>query len=299
MRAVLPGLAVLAALRLAGSLAAPAAVPAEPSATPAPLATPAPTQPVDWPELPDLKGRQPQMDAGRFHVFAASAENAFLVGQVRRWTPEMPHLERTVTSRLKHPIGAPVVDVIFAPTYAAACPARGLALAGEPPRIAVLVDETTPEIQVRAVLAHEMAHVVTATADFVGDGVLTEGIANWAAAPYALAWQGLDSWDDAARRYLAAGVYVAVSDPKGLDPGPREGCLERRDRVYNARAGFTGWLIDRIGVNEVLAMPAKVVREPRNDGKLEEVRLPDYRRATGLDLGGLEALWLAQVTGVL
>jgi hypothetical protein len=63
------------------------------------------------------------------------------------------------------------VNVVFARAYTAACPARGLAAPGEAtPLLMIYVTDTISPIQIRAVLAHEMVHHLTADPRFVGDG---------------------------------------------------------------------------------------------------------------------------------
>jgi hypothetical protein len=268
--------------------------------TPPPHATAQPTQPVDWPTLPDLETRTPELTLEHFEVFAADPRDRLLREAARRWGPRLESIHAVLASRLRRELPATPVRVLFERAYAADCPARGLALGGEAPVIAIFIDEGTPDAQVRAVMAHEMVHAFTFGGEFVGDGVLTEGIANWAAGPHALAWQGFPTWAAAVTAYLDAGTYVSVADPAGLGPVSGEDCLERRDRVYNARAAFTGWLAGRVGLERVLAMPAREVTivDP-DDGEPRTQAMPDYEEASGFALDELEPLFLADVTGAL
>ncbi len=283
-----------------GSAGVPTAGPALAAPTPEPLAPP-----VDWPELPDLSHRQPLARTRHFAVYAVPGDDPLIVQAARAWTPELEALLADVAARLRLELPYPQVNVVFSRTYPARCPARGLTSArADRPLLMVYLDERTSERQIRAVLAHEMAHHLTARATFVGDGVLTEGIASWAASPWMLAWQGYGDWSDAVLHYLRQRAYVPLSDDAGLSPRPGEDCLVRRDRVYNVRAAFVGWLTEQIGLERVLAMPylevpAAVPTAGAAAGEAtEEVpleRRPDYRRATGYDLRTLELIWLTQL----
>ncbi|MFN8422350.1 MAG: hypothetical protein U0470_02820 [Anaerolineae bacterium] len=194
------------------------------------------------------------------------------------------------------------IGIVFSRGYEAACPARGLAAPTDDerktPLIMVFIGPDTSDLQIRAVLAHEMAHHIAMDDAFVGDGVLTEGIANWAAGAYALAWQGFGSWDDAARRYLAEGDYVSVADPSGLRaaarravPGAPRPRVQRPHRVRR--------LADRP------LRPGHRARDAQDDrprrrpagrrGDAEERTVPDYAAATGDSLTQLERRWLADL----
>ncbi len=281
-----------------------AAATAEPTRRPLVPTPSPPVATVDWPELPDVTGKQPLATTEHFAVYAA-ADDPLLRRAVRTWTPELEALLEDVGRRLGLALPVARVHVVFSRAYHARCPARGIASARrDKPLLVIYLDERTTARQVRAVLAHEMVHHLTAIPSFVGDGVLTEGIANWAAGPWMLAWQGYGRWSDAVLDYLRRGEYVAVSDDTGLSPGAGEDCLARRDRVYNSRAAFVGWLIDRIGLERVLEMPyvevaaAQAAGRPAADRSAEGVSLerrPDYRRATGYDLRTLELLWLTEL----
>lgn len=266
------------------------------TATPeAPRRGPALPGAVDWPKLAEVGTRTPRTTTAHFHVFAEDDQDAVLAAAADRWAPEVEPLLADVTDRLGGR-GLPTapVQLVFSRAYPARCPARGLASTGhDPPLIMIFVDEATPEVQVRAVLAHEITHHVTLDERFVGDGVLTEGIANWGAGRHMLAWQGIASWDAAVRAYLRQGAYVSVADATALNPRPGEDCIARRDRVYNVRTAFVDWLILRIGLARVLAMPYVEVETPGRDGAPPEVqRVPDYAAGAGADLAVLERIWL-------
>lgn len=277
----------------------------------------APNGAVDWPELVNLDGRAPIVRTAHFAVYAADATDPLLDGLARRWARELERLLVAGAARAGRELPHVPVQVVFARAYAARCPARGLAWADpDEPRIQVFVDATTPDVQVRAVLAHEIAHHLTLSDEFVGDGVLTEGLANWVADEPMLAWQGFDTWDDAVRTYRADGSYVAITDPLGQQPVAGEDCLDRRDRVYNARASFVGWMVREFGLDTVLAMPYREVPvatpaatppaatppavpdgegDAASDASPATERVPDYRAATGADLPELERRWLAEI----
>jgi hypothetical protein len=198
------------------------------------------------------------------------------------------------------------VGVVFERTYPARCPARGLATMGSShPLVVVYAGETTSETQIRAVLAHEIVHQLTSGESFVGDGVLTEGIANYGADHMMLAWQGYESWEEAVLDYIARDGYVSIAAANPLSPTDDEDCIARRDRVYNTRSAFVAWLVDRIGLEAVIAMP--FIEAPTRDpttgqvilveetGEIQMDRQPDYRAATGHDLATLELIWLAEL----
>lgn len=257
---------------------------------------------VDWPPIPTLEGWTPITTTYHFSVYAADPDDPVLTAAAARWSPRLENILDYVGGRLGRDMPVRPIGIVFSRGYEAACPARGLAAPADDqrktPLVMVFIDPDTSDLQIRAVLAHEMAHHMAMDDAFVGDGVLTEGIANWAAGAYALAWQGFDGWDDAARRYLADGDYVSVADPSGLVPQTGEACLARRDRVYNARTAFVGWLIDRYGLDTVLAMPKTTVRvggAQGGQGDAQERTVPDYAAATGDSLTQLERRWLSEL----
>jgi hypothetical protein len=72
----------------------------------------------------------------------------------------------------------------------------------------------------------------------------------------------------------------------------------RRDRIYNIRTAFVDWLVRRLGLAAVLAMPPVEVELPPpdpNGSEPERLRVPDYPAATGQDLKTLEMLWLQEL----
>ncbi len=268
-------------------------------------AEPTPIPAVDWPELPELADREPDYESESFQVYSADPEWELGRDFAVRWGRELPTILAAVSAKTGRELPVSPVMVAFAPRYEARCPARGLASMGSEPMILVYADESTPDSQIRGVLAHEMVHQLTIDGAFARDGVLTEGIANWGADDMMLEWQGFPSWDAAVLDYLARGEYVPISDEEGLSPEPGEDCLARRDRVYNERAAFVGWLVEKIELETVLAMPyfevaqrdiesGEVLRDPET-GEVFTYRLPDYRTATGYDLETLELLWLMQL----
>jgi hypothetical protein len=188
------------------------------------------------------------------------------------------------------------VSVVFAPAYPARCPARGLAApTHDPPLTVVYLDQSTSHLQLHAVLAHELGHQLTSDPEFVGDGILTEGVATWIASQPMLAWLGLSSWDQAVAKALVDGDYESLTDPNALSPLPGEDCLIRRDRVYEIRTSFVGWLVDHYGLPLVLAMPYREATSEDQNGQPVTVRQPDYLAATGHDLHTLEWMWLQDV----
>jgi hypothetical protein len=259
------------------------------------------TPSVNWPDFETydaLLETQPTIQTTNFDLYAVDGGDPVLAASVARWAGQIETFHDYVTSRAGALSQTPV-RVLFDRRYEARCPARGLASpGGETPYLVVFVDEETSDAQVRAVLAHEIAHHVFAGEDFVGDGVLTEGLANWAAGEYALAWQGFDRWDDAARGYLRAGSYVSVADDGALTPREGEDCIARRDRIYNVRAAFVSWLVERYGLDLVRAMPERTEQRLNAlSGERMEMAVPDYEAATGRSLTQLESAWLRELLG--
>jgi len=259
---------------------------------------------VDWPEIPEVAARSPLTATDHFELYAEPPDDTAMRAAATRWAPEFEALLEEVGTRMGRELPTVPVNAVFARAYSARCPARGLAAPGESPILMVFADERTSEVQVRAVIAHEIAHHLTYGGEFVGDGLLTEGIANWAAGRHALAWQGFEDWREAPLTYLAEGTYVSIADPYGLNPRDGEDCIDRRDRVYNVRTAFVDWLVERVGLETLLAMPVREVpdpaahgREPEDGGASEDqvLYLPDYEAATGADLRRLERLWLAEI----
>jgi len=278
---------------------APRGTPRRVTATPAgPGRGPALAPGVDWPELADVNQLTPLASTVDFKVYAGDPQDDLLVGAARRWAPELQPILAGVSAKLDgRKLPKRPVHVVFTRAYAARCPARGLAaMAQDPPLLMIFLGERTSDVQLRAVLAHEIAHHLTVTDAFVGDGVLTEGIANWGADAAMLAWQGYRSWDAAVRDYMMRGDYISITDPTALNPRPGEACLVRRDRAYNIRTSFVDWLVRRIGLDAVLAMPAIEIEAPQPNRKDPVIiPVPDYPAATGHDLATLERMWLRDV----
>ena len=256
---------------------------------------------VNWPDFAvydELLGFQPAIQTTHFDLYAVDSTDPLLAASVARWAGQIETLHDYVSSRAG-PMASETVAVLFDRRYEARCPARGLASPGhERPHLVVFLDDETSDEQVRAVLAHEIAHHAFTGEDFVGDGVLTEGLANWAAGDYALAWQGHESWAAAAEGYLEAGQYVSVADHGALTPREGEDCIARRDRIYNVRAAFVAWLVERYGLDLIGAMPSRTdTRLNALAGERAEMIVPDYEAATGRTLTQLEAAWLRELRG--
>lgn len=265
------------------------------TATPgAPAAEPSLPAAVDWPVTPDLTARRPLAESPQFRVFAAADDDALLVRRATEWSSRLGAILAADRQRLEGRDLPDRVNVVFARRYVARCPARGLAAThDDPPLLMVFIDEASSAVQIEAVLAHEIAHHLTLDDRFVGDGVLTEGIANWGGGQAVLRWQGFSDWPDAVRGYWRQGRYVPITDASALQPRGADDCIARRDRVYNIRTAFVGWLIARIGLARVLAMPAATVTwtDPASGERRQQI-LPDYELATGSSLGQLERQFL-------
>jgi hypothetical protein len=260
-----------------------------------PVATATVAPPVDWRPLPTLSARQPLATTQHFRVHVDPEGDTRLEAIALRWARRLEAILAADESRFDRHL-TQTIDVVFSAAYEARCPARGLASPGhDPPLIVVYVPEDVTDRFMHGVLAHEMGHHLTASDDFVADGVLSEGLANWIAGPPMLAWMGLDAWDDAVRAAVASGAYQSLTQPDVLSPGPGENCIQRRDLVYALRASFVAWMIGEYGLDAVKAMPYSESRTTDADGQEVTTRQPDYAAATGLTLRQLERLWLEDV----
>jgi hypothetical protein len=168
------------------------------------------------------------------------------------------------------------------------CAARGIAYSGGE-RIGIFAVPGTAPAQLRAVLAHETAHILhfAAAGGSVADPTLAEGFANWAAFPYWSAWQGYTSFEEATRGYLAAGRFVPLDDP------PASCTILDRDVIYNERASFVGYLLETYGRDRFLEASATRVRSTSR--ALEYVA--DYQGIYGKTFAELAAEWRAWVEG--
>lgn len=249
---------------------------------------------VNWPATPDLVDRRPLATSAHFRVFAADDGDDLLQARAEAWSGRLEEILDADRRRLPGRTLAGQVNVVFARRYEARCPARGLAATREaPPLLMVFIDERSSPVQIEAVLAHELAHHLTLDDRFVGDGVLTEGIANWGGGQAVLRWQGQSDWPSAVRATWRRGQYVSITDETALQPRDGEDCIARRDRVYNIRTAFVDWLIGRIGLETVLAMPAvSVTWTDAQSGEKRQRILPDYETAAGASLGQLERSFL-------
>lgn len=197
---------------------------------------------------------------------------------------EADRIYATVAARTGLTLATPIVTVIQSPV-ADACAARGIAYVGNARIGLFLTPETTPA-QLRAVLAHETAHLLhfAAVQSGVPDSNLAEGFANWAARPYWSAWQGYASFEDAVRSYFAAGRFVALDVPL------TDCTIVQRDTVYNERASFVGYLIMTYGMDRFLAASATRLPAPGSS-----LLMADYASIYGKSFTALSAEWLAWV----
>lgn len=181
---------------------------------------------------------------------------------------------------------APGALTIVLQTQAASdCAARGITYR-DGMRISIFMAPTTPPGQLRMVLAHETTHALHLpyTAPDL-DITLVEGFANWASLRYWSEWQGLANFDDAVRTYLADGRFVPVNDP------PADCTIAGRDVIYNERASFVGFLIDRYGIDRFLAASKTSVLT----GRASIPAIADYEQVYGETLTALLDEWVASL----
>lgn len=155
--------------------------------------------------------------------------------------------------------------------------------------------------ELRRIVAHEVGHVYHFAARQgaegpAGDGLLSEGLATWLAAPFWLADLGFESFAELVAFNRERGVYFPFVDDHELDLATLAGspaeCLALRDALYSQRAAFVGFLIERYGLEAVLmATEQPVDLLEVGPDRWEAPRL-DYEAAFGLPLAELERAWL-------
>lgn len=255
-----------------------------PSAT---LGTPTPVRPASpatpsavavLPATPALPAT-PTLSTAHYRVYDVEGTHATQLDLLRR---EADRIYATVAARTGLTTTTPIVTVIQSPV-ADACAARGIAYVGDA-RIGLFLGAATTPAQVRAVLAHETAHILhfAAVQAGVADATLAEGFANWAARPYWSAWQGYASFEDAVRAYLADSRFVALDVPL------TDCTIVQRDVVYNERASFVGYLIAIYGMDRFLAASATRLPAPGSSSAFSA----DYTSVYGKSFAALSAEWL-------
>ncbi|MDP9373090.1 MAG: hypothetical protein M3Q65_11700 [Chloroflexota bacterium] len=194
----------------------------------------------------------------------------------------------SVSARTGLTLPEPLPVVVQTPA-ASSCAARGVANSDDRGvgQIRLFADAGTPREQLLAVFAHEVTHILhfVAVRGGVPDATLAEGFANWAILPYWSAWQGFPSFEDAVRAYLDDGRFVPLDNP------PADCTILRRDVIYNERASFVGYLIERYGRERFLEASATGVPAPGST--LRETA--DYARVYGVPFDQLIDEWLARV----
>lgn len=169
------------------------------------------------------------------------------------------------------------------------CAARGVTMPHPAAEIILLVDEGTNRSELLAVLAHEVGHIlhhrrfepepITPDSDL---GIVSEGLATWAAGEYWTSPKSLSSFQSAVRDYLYEGLFLPLdwpTDPRAtsLLSANRDECLRQRDIVYTERAAFVEYLIEQHGQEKLSAL-------------LDGSR--DFFDVFGESLDALESRWL-------
>jgi len=222
---------------------------------------------------------QPAAQTAHYQFYDPEGTHAAVIAL---YAAEAEEIYAYVTDRTG--LQAPGALTIVLQTQAASdCAARGITYT-DGLRIGIFVSPTTPPGQLRMVLAHETTHALHLPyTAFNLDITLVEGFANWASLRYWSAWQGLASFDDAVRTYLADGRFVSVDDP------PADCTIAGRDVIYNERASFVGFLIDRYGIERLLAASKTSVQT----GRASIPFIADYEQVYGKTLTALIDAWLA------
>lgn len=192
----------------------------------------------------------------------------------------------------------------FQPPENVPCPARGTTFFDETgPRVTIFADQQTDDVQIRGVLAHEVAHVLQTTEYGPGleaDRNLAEGVTTWFTRAYWTTWMGTESLDGMVNEYIETGDYVPLVDADvfsaypGINNNLMEECLARRDQLYTQWASFAGYLINTSGWQKFLELMASAL--PDTNGQMAVFPVPsDYQGIYGKTLQALETEWLAQL----
>jgi hypothetical protein len=266
--------------------ATPRATPATPThaaSRPSPGAgTPSPDRPRPpvFPTQPRNPG-QPAAQTEHYQFFDPEGAHAATVALL---ASEAETIYTYLVERTGLQASAPI-PVVVQTQAASECAARGIAYR-DGRRISLFATPDTPPARLRLILAHESAHILHMP--YTGADIdvnLVEGFAHWASLRYWSDWQGLASFDDAVRAYLADGRFLPLDNPPA-------GCtIEGRDVIYNERASFVGYLIGRSGLDSLLAATGTAV-------PLRRATLPyiaDYEAIYGKSLAMLLDDWVASL----
>jgi hypothetical protein len=264
--------------------ATPSATPATPtrSGSPSVVAGGTPTIARPGPPVYPTQPRSPGQPVVRTEHYAFFDPEGAHGATIALYAAEAEAIYAYVADRTGLRVAAPI-PVVLQTQATSDCAARGVAYR-DGGRISILVAPTTSAAQLRMVLAHETTHVLhmpRTAANF--DITLVEGFANWASLRYWSDWQGRASFDDAVRGYLAEGRFVAVDDP------PVDCTIAGRDVIYNERASFVGFLIDRYGLDRFLAASDTAVPVARANMRF----IADYETVYGKSQAALLEEWLA------
>jgi hypothetical protein len=275
---------------VATATATPSATPRTNSATPTRAASPpvvagrtpaaASPPPAVFPTQPRALG-QPAAQTAHYRFFDPERTHA---ATIALYAAEGDAIYAYVADRTGLGVDAPIA-VVLQTQAASDCAARGITYR-DGGRISIFVTPDTSTGQLRMALAHETAHVLHlpyAAADIT----LLEGFANWASLRYWSDWQGFPSFDDAVRTYLADGRSVPLDDP------PADCTIAGRDVIYNERASFVGFLIDRYGMDRFLEASDTAVPTQRANTPF----IADYERVYGKPLAVLLDEWLTALQG--
>ena len=186
------------------------------------------------------------------------------------------------------------------------CAARGWTFVDDiGPRMTIFVNDQTEDIQIRGVLAHELAHVFHITGyerELAGERNLTEGLATWITRDYWTAWKQTGSLDEMVRGYLTTGEYIPLEDADVFSAYPRQDvrppddCQALRDQLYTQWAAFTGYLLEEYGWAAFEELMASAAPEIKDNGEVL-VHPADYLGVYDKGLEELEGEWLSTLTG--
>lgn len=271
---------------VATSRATPSATPGTPLRVATPRASTAGTPaqarpgPAVYPTQPRALG-QPAAQTEHYRFYDPEGAHG---ATIALYLAEAEAIYAYVAGRTGLEASAPI-PVVLQTQSPSDCAARGVAYR-DGARVGIFVGPATPVEQLRMVLAHETVHILHfpyAAPDL--DLTLGEGFANWASLRYWSEWKGVAHFDDEVRAYLVDGRYVPVDNP------PADCTIVGRDIIYNERASFVGFLIDRYGMERFLAASDTSVRTAR--AGLPTVA--DYDAVYDASLAALIDEWLASL----
>jgi hypothetical protein len=246
-------------------------------------------------EPPDFEIRQKGQKVAESTHFLFFAKDNYLPVDPIEWQTDAEGIYNYVQTRMGIALEQKPILAFGIPKNGE-CPTRGLSVFDQQPVILIYADQSTPQEQIQATLAHELGHVfISEGFEGKGDSALNEGLATWAAGNYWTAWKGA-TFDESVKSYLQKGTYLPLYQNSDLTQAKnRKGdCLVYRDTILTEWASFEGYLI-RTGGMEKLQRLFKVPPVVNQNSQIL-IQPPNYKDAFGFELNQLEVGWLSELS---